>query len=456
MTKTVTWNPADPSRLFYQTRQRRPLLDRAEGVYLWDRSGKRYLDGSSGAMVSNIGHSNPRVLEAMRRQMARSTFGYRLHFENEPAEHLAAQISALCPEGHDRVFFVSGGSEATESCIKLARQHAVSSGQASRWQVITRNPSYHGSTMGALSVTGYRPLTDPFLPMMRQMPSIPAPRCYLDRDTLSDAERGVRYADMLRDKIIELGPETVLAFIMEPVGGASTGALVAPDSYYPRIREICDEFGILLIYDEVMSGAGRTGSFLAADHWRIKPDIIALAKGLAAGYAPLGAMLADNRIIDSVLNAGGFQHGYTYAGNPLACAAGLAVTQEILEHGLMEQATTVGALLKTELTALMDDYYIVGDVRGKGLLLAFELVSNRDTMQPLPANFNAYLRLVELAYERGLIIYARRTRGGIEGDHFLVCPPMIATPEHVREIIGTLRDSLDALQIELAQAGIRT
>jgi adenosylmethionine-8-amino-7-oxononanoate aminotransferase len=454
LTKAVTWNPTDPSRLFYQTRQRRPLLDRAEGVYLWDRNGKRYLDGSSGAMVSNIGHSNPRVLEAMRKQMERSTFGYRLHFENEPAEHLAAQIAALCPEGHDRVFFVSGGSEATESCIKLARQYAYTSGQQSRWQVITRNPSYHGSTLGALAVTGYRPLTDPFLPMIRQMPSIPAPRCYLDHDSLTDSERGIRYADMLRDKIIELGPETVLAFIMEPVGGASTGALVAPDSYYARIREICDEFGVILIYDEVMSGAGRTGRYLAAEHWHIKPDIIALAKGLAAGYSPLGAMLADNRIIDTVLNAGGFQHGYTYAGNPLACAAGLAVTQEILEHGLMEQASTMGNLLKAELRTLMDDYYFIGDVRGKGLLLAFELVQNRDTMQPLPAAFNAHIRLVELAYERGLIIYSRRTRGGFEGDHFLVCPPMIVTPAHIEEIIGTLRDSLDVLQTELALAGI--
>lgn len=448
-----TWDPAAPSRLFYQTRQRRPLLDRAEGIYLWDRNGRRYLDGCSGAMVSNIGHSNPRVLEAMRRQMELSTFGYRLHFENEPAERLAARIAALCPEGHDRVFFVSGGSEAVESGLKLARQFAFVTGQESRWQVISRNPSYHGSTLGALAVTGYRPLSDPFLPMMRQMPSVPAPRCYLDRDSLSDAERGLRYAEMLRDKILELGPETVLAFIMEPVGGASTGALVAPDSYYARVREICDEFGVLLIYDEVMSGAGRTGRYLAAEHWGIKPDIIALAKGLAAGYAPLGAMLADNRIIDPVLNSGGFQHGFTYAGNPLACAAGLAVTQEIFEQQLMDRATSTGALLKRELINLMDDYGFIGDVRGKGLLLAFELVESRETMRPLPAGLNAYARLVELAYERGLIIYSRRTREGIEGDHFMVCPPMIATPEHVAEIIATLRESLDALQRELGLPG---
>ncbi len=454
MSKILSWKPTDPSRLFYQTRQRRPLVDRAEGIYIWGRDGKRYLDGSSGAMVSNIGHSNPRVLEAMRRQMASATFAYRLHFENEPAEHFAAQLADLCPPGHDRVFFVSGGSEAVESCLKVARQYAYCKGEHKRWRIISRSPSYHGSTLGALSVTGYRPLTDPFMPVMQRMPSIPAPRCYLDRDSLSDEARGLRYANMLRDKIIELGPETVLAFIMEPVGGASTGALVAPDSYYPRIREICDEFGILLIYDEVMTGAGRTGRYLAAEHWNIKPDIIALAKGLAAGYAPLGAMLADNEIIDTVLNGGGFQHGYTYAGNPLACAAGLAVTLEILERDLITQAGTVGALLKSELEGLMADYAFIGDVRGKGLLLAFELVENRETMQPLPVSFNAHLRLVELAYERGLIIYSRRTRDGIAGDHFLVCPPMITTPEQVGEIMEMLRSSLDALQIELADAGI--
>jgi adenosylmethionine-8-amino-7-oxononanoate aminotransferase len=445
----LEWNPDEPSRLFYQTRQRRPLIDRAEGIYVWDRSGKRYIDACSGAMVSNIGHSNPRVLKAMREQMEKATFAYRLHFENEPAERLAAQIATLCPPGHERVFFVSGGSEAVESCLKLARQYAITQGQSSRWRVIFRSPGYHGSTLGALAITGYQPLTEPFLPMMQAMPCIPAPRCYLDRDSMTEDERGLKYANMLRDKIIEVGPESVLAFIMEPVGGASTGALVAPDSYYPRIREICDEFGILLIYDEVMSGAGRTGRYLAAEHWQIKPDIIALAKGLAAGYAPLGAMLADDRIIDPVLNSGGFQHGYTYAGNPLACAAGLAVTREILEQDLMQQATDIGNFLSKQLKGMMPAYPFIGDVRGKGLLLAFELVENRDTMQPLPASLNAYSRLVELAYERGLIIYSRRTRNGIEGDHFMICPPMITTRIQAGEILELLRDSLDALAQEL-------
>jgi adenosylmethionine-8-amino-7-oxononanoate aminotransferase len=431
------------SNLFYQTRLRRPMLDRADGIYLWDTTGKRYLDGSSGAMVSNIGHSNPAVLDAMKRQMQKSTFGYRLHFENEPAELFATAIAKRMPKGLDRIFFVSGGSEAVESAIKIARQYAVARGEASRWKVISRFPSYHGSTLGALAVTGMSLMSAPFSPMMTEMPKIPAPTCYLDRDALTHEQRGLRYANMLREEILRQGPETVLAFIMEPVGGASTGALVAPDSYYPRIRDICDEFGILLIADEVMTGAGRTGRYLGVEHWNLKPDIIALSKGFGAGYAPLGAMVASQEIAETVIDAGGFIHGFTYAGNPLACAAGLAVLGEIDRLGLVKAAEVQGYQLKAELTELMDRYPFIGDVRGKGLLLAFELVSNRETMEPLPVALNAHLRLVDIAYERGLIIYSRRTRGGRIGDHFMVCPPLITTHEQISEIMEMLTGALD-------------
>ncbi|MBW6507043.1 MAG: aspartate aminotransferase family protein [Rhodobacteraceae bacterium] len=438
-----------PSNLFYQSGTLRPMLDHAEGIYLYDTTGKRYLDGSSGAMVSNIGHSNPHVLAAMKAQMDKATFGYRLHFQTEPAERLAQMTADLMPAGLDRVFFVSGGSEAVESTLKLARQYALTQGQAGRWKVISRYPSYHGCTLGALALTGYDPLTEPFAPMMRAMPKIAAPRCYLDNDNLDDAARGLKYAEMLRAEIIAQGPETVLAFIMEPVGGASTGALVAPDSYYARIREICDEFGILLIYDEVMTGAGRTGKFVASEHWGITPDIVALSKGFAAGYAPLGAMVAKRGIVDAVLGAGGFQHGFTYAGNPLACSAGVAVLEVLQRENLIENAAAMGEVLKARLTGLMDHFPFIGDVRGKGLLLAFELVGDRATMEPLPKRLNAFTRLVDLAYERGLIIYARRTRGGHEGDHFLVCPPLIITRAQIDEIIGALTESLEALAAEM-------
>lgn len=436
------------SHLFYQSHTPRPFLDRGEGIYLIDESGKRYIDGSSGAMVSNIGHSNPRVLAKIKQQMDRATFGYRLHFRTHPSEDLAAKTVSLMPEGLDRVFFVSGGSEAVESAVKLARQNALTKGETDRYKVISRFPSYHGCTFGALDMTGYAPLRDPFAPMMQGMPKIAAPATYLDRDNLSEAQRGLKYAELLRDKILEEGPDTVLAFIMEPVGGASTGALVAPDSYYGRIRDICDEFGVLLIYDEVMTGAGRTGKFLAAEHWGITPDIVALSKGFGAGYAPLGAIVASARLVEPVLNAGGFLHGFTYAGNPMACAAGLAVLEELQDQRLIENAAQMGAVLMTELHDLMDRYPFIGDVRGKGLLTAFELVADRETMEPLPPKLNAYERLVELAYARGLIIYSRRTRGGTSGDHFLLAPPLIISREQIRDMMAILRDALDAYAVE--------
>ena len=229
----------------------------------------------------------------------------------------------------------------------------------------------------------------------------------------------------------------------------STGALVAPDSYYGRIREICNEFGVLLIYDEVMSGAGRTGRFLAAEHWNIEPDIVALAKGFGAGYAPLGAMVAHDSIVEAVLDDGGFQHGHTYAGNPLACAAGLAVMEEILDQELMPLAAQTGRRLKTELWRLAERYPFIGDVRGKGLLLAFELVAEPDTMEPFPADMNLDQLLVEIAYQNGLIIYSRRTRDGVAGDHFMVCPPMITTDEQIDEILALLAKSLGTLAAKM-------
>jgi len=444
-------NGSNHSHLFYQSRKRRPVLDMARGVYMWDIDGKRYLDGSSGAMVSNIGHSNANVLEAMRRQMEKSTFGYRLHFETNPSERLAEKTAALAPEGFERVFFVSGGSEAVESALKLARQYVVATGQPQRWKVISRTPSYHGSTLGALAVTGYALLTDPFAPMMQEMPKIPAPRAYLDGLSLDDPATGIHYADFLEEKILAEGPETVLAFIVEPVGGASTGALVPPAGYLKRIREICDKYSVLLIHDEVMTGGGRTGLFFGAEHWDVTPDIIALSKGFGGGYMPLGAMTARDELIEAVLNEGGFAHGFTYAGNPLACTAGLAVIDEIEDQKLLDNTTRVGSLLKSRLHDLMVKYEMIGDVRGKGLLLAFELVSNRETMQPLPKELDAHLRLVDIAYDNGLIIYARRTRGGIEGDHFLVCPPMITTNEQVDEIIQVLDKSLAQFEVEISR-----
>ena len=439
------------SNLFYQTKSPRPMLDRAEGIYMWDKSGKRYIDGSSGAMVSNIGHSNPKVLAAMRAQMEKSTFGYRLHFQTEASETLAAKVAELAPAAMNKVFFVSGGSEAVESCLKLARQYVLTQGQAQRFKVISRYPSYHGSTLGALAITGYAPMSAPFDPMMQRMPKVPAPRAYLDGLDADDPATGLHYANMLEAKILEEGPETVLAFIVEPVGGASTGALVPPAGYMRRIREICSQYGVLLIHDEVMTGGGRTGRFFGAEHWDVVPDIIAISKGFGGGYVPLGAMIARDDIVEAVMQGGGFINGFTYAGNPLACAAGCAVLDEIAAQDLTANAARMGEALATRLRGLMQRYPLIGDVRGKGLLAAFELIADRHTKDPLPAHLNAHARLVDIAYDNGLIIYSRRTRGGTSGDHFLVCPPMIVTEAQLDDIIQRLDQSLASYMAEIPQ-----
>jgi adenosylmethionine-8-amino-7-oxononanoate aminotransferase len=439
------------SNLFYQTKSPRPMLDRAEGIYMWDTAGKRYIDGSSGAMVSNIGHSNPAVIAAMRAQMDKSTFGYRLHFQTETSETLATKVAALAPEGMNKVFFVSGGSEAVESTLKLARQYVLTQGQSQRFKVISRYPSYHGCTLGGLAITGYAPMTAPFDPMMQRMPKVPAPRAYLDGLDADDPATGLHYANMLEAKILEEGPDTVLAFIVEPIGGASTGALMPPTGYMARIREICTQYGVLLIHDEVMTGGGRTGRFFAAEHWDVVPDLIAISKGFGSGYVPLGAMIARDDIVEAVMTTGGFIHGFTYAGNPLACAAGCAVLDQIEAHDLTGNAARMGDKLRTRLNGLMQRYPLIGDVRGKGLLMAFELMADRNTKAPLPADLNAHARLVDIAHDNGLIIYSRRTRGGTSGDHFLVCPPMIVDEAQLDDITERLDRSLSSYITEIPQ-----
>lgn len=437
-----------PSHLFYLSSLRRPVVDRAEGIHVWTRDGRRFIDGSSGPIAVNLGYGNPAVLEAMRRQMEKTTFAYRLHFENEPAEELARTLAERMPGGLDRIFFVSGGSEAVESCIKLARQWAVATGQPGRWKVIGRMPSYHGGTYGSLSVTGDGLLTDSFAEQIRTMPTVPAPTAYRDRDNLSLEERGLRYADLLEEKILAEGPASVLAFIMEPIGGAATGALVAPDSYYPRIREICDRHGILLIHDEVMSGIGRTGAFLGGDHWTCRPDIVALSKGIGSGYVALGALAAPRRIVDPLMKMGGFQHGHTYAGNPLACAAGLAIMEEMDRLDLTANAAATGGVLLAGLRGLAERFPFIADVRGKGLMTAIEY-ADRESFAPLPPEWKIGQRVLDAAYARGLIVYSRRVKGGVQGDYTMVAPPLIVTEAQVAEIVAILGEAIAAVAGEL-------
>lgn len=433
---------------------RRPTIDRGEGLYMWDTAGRRYIDACSGPVASNLGHGNPRVIEALVAQARRVCFAFPAAFESQANADLADLITSLSGPGLERAFFVSGGSEANESAIKLARQYAVAKGEPQRWKVIGRMPSYHGATLGALAVTG-DPATDAlFGPMMKIMPKVPAPLTYRVPEGHTAESWSLEAAAALEREIVSQGPETVLAFIMEPVGGLATGALVASDAYHRRVREICDRHGVLLIFDEIMSGAGRTGRFLAADHVpEARPDIVTLAKGISAGYAPLGVVLAPREMVALVAERGGFAHGYTYFSNPLSCAVGLAVLREMLAQDLMTNAQRMGAVLRDRLEALMARSPLVGDVRGKGLLMAIELVADKQTKAMIPLERMAPYRVAELAFERGMIQYVRRTANGEYGDWLMVTPPLIVTEAQIDEIVGILGDCLDVLAAELLAAG---
>ena len=441
-----------PSRMFFWVAPDRPTVARGEGIYLWDEDGKRYIDASAGPSTCNIGHGNARVRQAMLEQAEKISYAFRPLFMNEPAEAFAAELVEMAPEGLDMAFFVSGGSEAVEAALKLARQHAVACGEGSRFKVISLIPSYHGCTLGALGVTGDPAMSAAFAPMISNMPKIPTPFCNYRPAGQSAEDCAIAHAEMLETQILNQGPETVLAFIMEPVGGASTAALVAPEPYHRRIREICDRYGVLLIYDEILCGAGRTGKYLAAEHFGVTPDIVAMAKGLSAGYMPMGAILASQRIIDAVYAAAGFLHGHTYSASPLACAVARAVLAEMHEHDLIGNAARMGAILKTRLEALLDEFEMIGEVRGKGLLLGFDIIADRQTGQPLPPELNAYQRLFQEAYDRGLIIYSRRVMDGRRGDQFLITPPLTITEDEIDEIMGLLVESLRAFAPEARAA----
>ena len=433
-----------PSAMFFWPTPERPMVERGEGIYLWDQDGKRYIDGCSGPQTANIGHGNVRVREAMVEQAEKVSYAFRSHFLNEPAELLAQEIMDVTPDGFDQVFFGSGGSEVVEACVKLARQYAIATGEATRYKVISRLPSYHGTTLGALSLTGDPAGFSMFAPMMVNHPKIPAPFCRYRPAGQSEDEAALAFANTLETEIINQGAETVLAFIMEPIGGAATAALTAPQVYYTRVREICDQYGVLLIFDEVMSGAGRSGKYLSAEHWDVTPDLVALAKGLASGYIPLGACLTSNRIIGAVEDAGGFAHGHTYSASPIACAVGRAVLAEHLDNDLIGNAARMGAILKSRLEGLLDEFEFIGEIRGKGLLLGFDVIADRETGRPLPPELDAYLHLGQEAYDRGLIIYSRRTMGGAKGDNFLVSPPLIVTEDQIDDIMELLVQSLRA------------
>ena len=422
-----------------------PTAVRGEGCYLYDSTGKEYLDGSGGAAVSCLGHGDADVIAAVQKQVAALAFAHTGFLTSDPDEALAALLAQHAPGTLDKVYFVSGGSEATEAALKLARQYFVEVGQPQRRHLIARKQSYHGNTIGALSAGGNELRKRPFAPLLVEVSHI-AP-CYeytLRDEKESAAEYGLRAAQELEDEVLRLGPETVMAFMAEPVVGATLGAVPAVKGYFKRIREICDRYGVLLILDEVMCGMGRTGHLFACEAEGISPDILCIAKGLGAGYQPIGAMLCTDAIYNSIkAGSGFFQHGHTYLGHPVATAAALAVVSKILDQHLTEKSLRQGDKLSSALHECFGQHPHVGDIRGRGLFQAIELVADCETKQPFDPSMGLAGKIKSAAFEAGLICYPMPgTRDGQSGDHVLLAPPFIITDKQIEELVSKLDMSL--------------
>ncbi|SFH28947.1 aspartate aminotransferase family protein [Modicisalibacter xianhensis] len=436
------------SPLFYQAGPAMPEVSHAHGVFLWDAQGKNYLDGCSGAISCNLGHGHEAIRDAMLAQLDRVAFTYRTQFENAPAVALAHELVAMTDGELEKVFFVSSGSEAVESALKLARQYFVARGEPQRRHFVSLRPSYHGSTLGALGVTGYQPLEAPFTDITPGSIKVPGPDFYRAGQT----DRGAHIRHVLnetRAQIEAAGGDSVIAIVVEPVGGASTGARLVDKTYLEGLRQLCDEFGCLLIFDEVLCGIGRTGHWFAYQQWGVAPDLLTTAKGLGAGYYPVGALLCREALVETVMANGGFQHGHTYAGNPLACATGLAAIEAIRREGLLYNVTARGQQLKHGLESLQARYSWLGDVRGLGLLWGVELVMDPVEKTPFPAEANLFAKVTALAKEEGLLIYPRRTLDGLAGDHFLISPPFTISESETELLLERLASALERLDREV-------
>ncbi|MBV8460488.1 MAG: aspartate aminotransferase family protein [Candidatus Eremiobacteraeota bacterium] len=452
--------PPDASHVFYRKLNRSlPLIVRGEGVYLYDDAGKRYLDACGGAMVASVGHGVRDIADAIASQAAKVAYINGTMFTNEPVERLADALVRLSPAGIEKAYFLSSGSEAVEAALKLARQYHVERGEPERRIVIARTPGYHGNTLLALSASArphYRQLFDPWLVDVRM---IDAPYPY----RAGDGDRSpAMTGDALEAAIVAAGPTTVAAFIAEPIGGSSTGAAVPPASYYARVREICDRYGVLFIADEVLCGVGRTGKFFALEHFTdargaaITPDIITLGKGLNGGYVPLSAMLARQSLFDAMKKSklGGLMHAQTYSQHPVAAAAGLATLRYIQEHELVERAARLGPRLLSQLGVLMDvgdGAALVGDVRGIGLLAGVELVADRASKRPFERGLKVVERLMDAALARGLIVWPNTGHAdGTNGDLVLIAPPLVVSESQIDELAVLLRDSLADVARDIA------
>ena len=422
-----------------------PIAVAGQGCYLYDEHGKKYFDGSGGAAVSCLGHGDPEIINALKTQAETLAFAHTGFFTSATAEQLASLLSKHAPAGLEKVYFVSGGSEAVEAAIKLARQFHVEHGQPQRRHLIARRQSYHGNTLGALAAGGNQWRRAQFEPILAPASHI-AP-CYEyaeKRPSETPIQYAQRTAQELEDEILRLGPDTVMAFIAEPVVGATMGAVPAVEGYFKLIREICDRYGVLLIFDEVMCGMGRTGHLFACEADGVTPDILCIAKGLGAGYQPIGAMLCHKNIY-AVLEQGSklFQHGHTYNAHPMACAAGLAVLNAILDRHLLVNVQRSSELLFSDLRARFAQHPFIGDIRGRGLFIGLEIVEDKGLKKPFHPKRNIAAQLKADAFQNGLICYPMRgTRDGEFGDHLLLAPPFIMEDSNITELADLVESAV--------------
>ena len=424
-----------------------PVAVRGEGAYLCDRDGKRYLDASGGAAVSCLGHSDRAVIEAIQRQLERLPFAHTSFFTNEPMEALADALVARAPKSLDSVYFVSGGSEAMEAALKLARQYFVEKGEPQRAHVIARRQSYHGNTLGALAVGGNAWRRKQFEPLLIDTTHVSPCYAYRGRHAgESDAAYAARLADELERTIGALGSDRVIAFVAETVVGATLGAVPPVPGYFKRVREICDRHGILLILDEVMCGMGRCGTLWAFEEEGIVPDLAALAKGLGAGYQPIGAVLVSREIVETIVAGSGFfQHGHTYLGHAAACAGALAVQQRLHGDGVLARVKPLGMLLEKKLKQAFADHPHVGDIRGRGLFWGLELVEDRSSKKPFDPALRVHARIKRAALKAGLLCYPMGgTLDGRRGDHVLLAPPFIVEEAQLDELVDKLGAAITA------------
>ena len=424
-----------------------PVAAAASGIEIVDAEGRRYLDASGGAAVSCLGHGHPGVVAALHRQIDALAYAHTAFFTSEPAERLADRLVADAPPGMSHVYLVSGGSEAVEAALKMARQYFVETGEPQRRRIVARRQSYHGNTLGALAAGGAAGRRAQFEPLLIETHHIDPCYAYrFQRRDEADSAYAARAAQALEDKLLELGPETVMAFIAETVVGATLGAAPPVADYFQRIRAICDRHGILLILDEIMCGMGRTGTLHACTQEKVAPDLMTVAKGLGGGYQPIGAVLLARRIFDAIAGgSGAFQHGHTYMGHPMAAAAALAVQEAIANENLLANVVAMGDLLHRRLDERFGESPHIGEIRGRGLFRALEFVADRATRAPFDPDLKLHARIKREAMARGLLVYPMGgTVDGLQGDHVLLAPPFIVNAGDVEAIVERLGDAVDA------------